>query len=196
MAKKILGIVLLCMFLISCGGGGTTAGSGQGTLVISLTDVPAGDFTAINVTVSAVRIHMSADAGVNDAGWQELKLGTPVKINLLSLQNGILFSLGQLPLPAGHYQQIRLLLVPNSGSVPSFNDSVVPALGAQAGVELSLDIQPEDMTGIKIINQFTVNAGKVADLILDFDGKNSVIQRGDGTYMLQPVISATIKESP
>lgn len=51
------------------------------------------------------------------------------------------------------------------------------------------------MTGIKIINQFTVDQGKVADLILDFDGKNSVIQKGDGTYVLQPIITATVKQS-
>jgi hypothetical protein len=198
MAKKILAMVVMAitsMFIASCGGGGGGGTSGQGTLNVSLTDAPASDFTAINVTVSAVRVHTSADAGANDAGWHDLNLSTPKKINLLSLQNGVLFTLGQLPLPAGHYQQIRLLLVPNNGSTAPFNDSVVPASGPQAGVELPLDIRPEDETGIKIINQFTINAGEVADLILDFNGKNSVIVTGNGTYMLQPVVTATVKVS-
>jgi hypothetical protein len=197
MAKKSLGLVILCMFLVSCGGGGGGGeGSAQGTLVVSITDAPSTAYTAVNVTVSAVRFHMSADAGTNDGDWQQLTLGTPMKINLLGLQNGVLLTLGQLPLPAGHYQQTRLILVPNSGNPQSLNDSVVPESGPQAGVELPLDIQPEDKTGIKIVRQFTIDEGKVADLVLDFDGKNSVIQKGDGTYMLKPVITATVTQSP
>lgn len=194
MTKKVLGIVFLCAVLVSCGGGGGGSSSSQGTLVVSITDAPASDFQQINVTISAVRVHMSANAGTGDAGWHDLTLANPVRINLLSLQNGILQTLGQMSLDSGHYQQIRLLLVPNSGGLPPFNDSVVPATGPNAGMEMPLNIQPEDVNGIKIVQQFTVNEGKVADLVLDFDGKNSVILKGDGTYMLQPVITATVTE--
>jgi hypothetical protein len=193
MTKKILCIAGVCMLLISCGGGGGGSAR-QGTLVVSLTDAPADDFTSVNVTVSGVRIHMSGDAGANDAGWHDLMLATPKKIDLLSLQDGVLFTLGELPLDAGHYQQIRLLLVPNGETTPPFNESVVPASGDQAGFELPLDIQPEQVNGIKINKQFTIAEGETSDLILDFDGKKSVIRQGNGTYMLQPVIRATVKE--
>jgi Domain of unknown function (DUF4382) len=195
MFKKLFIPLFLPMILASCGGGSATFSSGNGTIVVVITDAPAEDFSQINVTISGVRVHTSADAGTGDAGWHELTLATPVKVDLLSLQGGILQELGQLPLGAGHYQQIRLLLVPNEGDSP-LNNSVVPVAGPDAGIELPLGTRAEDMNGIKIVHQFTVDEGMMEDLVLDFDGQNSVIADGNGTYSLQPVVTASVTERP
>ncbi len=191
--KKLFVLAFSALIMASCGGGSATFSSNNGTLVVVITDAPAEDFLQINVTISGVRVHMSADAGTEDAGWHDLTLPEPLKIDLLSLQGGIMQTLGQLPLEAGHYQQVRLLLVPNSETSP-LNDSVVPASGTYAGTEMPLDTSPEDVNGIKIVHQFTVNEGMEADLVLDFDGNKSVIAEGNGTYSLQPVITASVIE--
>lgn len=43
-------------------------------------------------------------------------------------------------------------------------------------------------SGIKLIHQFTVGSGQRVDLLLDFDACKSIVQTGNGTYKLKPVI--------
>ncbi len=216
MARRLVLFLFLCAVLVSCGsgsgigtgtdtagpggatgsatgGGNSIVSSGQGTLRVSITDAPSQEYKEINVTISGVRVHMSADAGTAEAGWSELTLQSPVRINLLDLQGGVLQELGLLPLEAGHYQQIRLMVVPNSGTEPPFNNSVVyPQDGTD--VEMPLTIPTEDTTGIKVVHQFTAEDGKTVDLVLDLDGKKSVVAQGNGKFMLKPVIKATVMQ--
>lgn len=218
MVRRLVLYLFFCVILASCGGGsgsgvgsGTDTGgmnaggtgpggnntvvsSGQGTLRVSITDAPSQEYKEINVTISGVRVHMSADAGNQEAGWSELTLQNPVRINLLSLQGGVLQQLGLLPLEAGHYQQIRLMVVPNGGTEPPFNNSVVYSSG-ETDVEMPLTIPTEDTTGIKLVHQFTVEEGKTVDLVLDFDGMKSVVAQGNGKFMLKPVIKATVTQT-
>src|SRR5512135_1844198 len=109
-------IASLVVFMAACGGGGSSSSSQPGTLKVSLTDAPNSGFDAVYVTVSKVRVHQSANASENDPGWSEIALTPPKKINLLSLTNCVLEDLGQTPLPAGHYTQLRLVLIPNTGT--------------------------------------------------------------------------------
>ena len=114
----------------------TPAGeSGQSTLRVYLTDKPAEEYLAVNVTVVAVRVHQSSDVGELDAGWIELPVTAAMPIDLLTLRNGVLYELCQANLPAGHYQQVRLELAPNTGA-PPFNQSVVTADGVTHALEV------------------------------------------------------------
>ena len=181
--------LLLAVVLAGCGsdGGG---GAQPGTLGVSMTDAPACGFDAVNVTVSKVRVHQSDNASENAAGWTDITLNPPRKINLLDLNdptqpNRALESLGETPLEAGHYTQLRLVLVPNSGG-PPFANSIV--LSAQPNNEIPLDTPSAVQSGIKLIHQFTVGSGQRVDLLLDFDGCTSIVQTGNGTYKLKPVI--------
>ena len=75
----------------------------------------------MNVTVSKVLVHQSDNASENTAGWTDITLNPARKINLLNLNdptqpNLALESLGETPLEAGHYTQLRLVLVPNSNN--------------------------------------------------------------------------------
>src|SRR5437870_5366495 len=155
-----------------------------------MTDAPACGFDAVNVTVSKVRVHQSDNASENAAGWTDITLNPPRKINLLDLNdptqpNRALESLGETPLEAGHYTQLRLVLVPNSGG-PPFANSIV--LSAQPNNEIPLDTPSAVQSGIKLIHQFTVGSGQRVDLLLDFDACKSIVQTGNGTYKLKPVI--------
>lgn len=185
----LLGI-LLAGLLAGCGSSGEGGVGAQfGTLSVSLTDAPACGFNAVNVTVDKVRVHQSSSANENAAGWTTIALDPPRKINLLDLNdptqpNFALIHLGQTPLTAGHYTQLRLVLVSNK--VTPLANSVV--LSSQPGTEIPLDTPSAIQSGIKLIHQFTVSAGQQVDLLLDFDACHSIVHTGSGKYKLNPVI--------
>lgn len=175
-------MTMLAIVLISgCGGGGGSSSSG--TLGVSLTDAPACGYDAVNVTVRKVRVHVSSAASDSSEGWVDINLNPARKINLLDLNNGILESLGETPLPAGQYTQLRLVLVANAGQ--NFANSI---LLAGQSTEMPLVTPSAVQSGIKLINSFTVTSGQRTDLVLDFDACKSIVTRGNGTYSLKPVI--------
>ncbi len=168
--------------LAGCGGGSSDGGSG--TVAVALTDAPACGFDAVNVTVTKVRVHQSASAGTNDAGWTDITVDPARKINLVDLSNGVLEALGQATLPAGHYTQLRLVLAAdNTGS--GLANSVLPS----GGVETVLTTPSAAQSGIKLVGQFDVTANATTNLVLDFDACKSVVTRGNGGYNLKPVIT-------
>jgi hypothetical protein len=175
--------------LAACGGGGgsdSAAAGGDGTLRVALTDAPS-CYQHVYVTVQKVRVHQSATAGDADAGWSDLTLASPQRIDLVNLSNGVLQELGTMPLPAGHYQQVRLVLADNAGSGASaLANSVQP----NGGAETALDTPSAMQSGLKLRADFDVAAGQMADLVLDFDACKSVVQAGNsGKFILKPVIS-------
>jgi len=178
--------LLLAAAVGGCGSGdGDSVASTPGTLGVSLTDMPACGFDAVNVTVRGVRVHRSSAASDSDGGWTEITLNPARKINLLDLTNGVLETLGETPLAPGHYTQLRLMLDPNTGM--GFANSVVPT----GGVETALATPSAVQSGIKLIHEFDVAPGQRVDLVLDFDACRSVVRRGNGTFGLKPVIKVT-----
>ena len=177
------------MSLSACGGGGGGGSAStpapattSGTVRVALTDAPACGFDAVNVTVTKVRVNASAGAGDTDAGWTDITLNPARKINLLNLTNGVLDTLGQTSLPAGHYSQVRLVLDANTGG--GLANSVVPT----GGTEQALMSPSASQSGLKLTHEFDVAAGQTADLVLDFDACKSVVTQGQGHYLLKPVI--------
>ncbi len=203
----------LVIGLVSCGGSvSVNSMNGTGAIKVTLTDPPScafpnGNFDHVYVTIRSVQAHISATAGDNDPGWQELapQLNTqPVQIDLFSAgANACLLStLGSnTALPAGTYQQIRLLLVPNSGGsdVPPTN-----ACGSQGyncvvlhdGSIHELQLSSQANTGLKIPpgqilgGPITVKPGEDVDLNIDFNACASILQEGNGDYRLKPVLTA------
>jgi hypothetical protein len=178
--------------LAACGGGdggSTTTPSpaspaGSGTLRVALTDAPACGFDQVNVTIERVRVHQSSTAGDNDGGWVDIPvINGPRKVDLLSLTNGVLMELGQTTLTAGNYSQIRLVLVSNKSM--SMSNTVKPT----GAFETEMDTPSAAQSGLKLINGFTVAPAAVTDIVLDFDACKSIVQRGNGSYGLKPVIT-------
>lgn len=174
---------LLAAFLLFVIPGCSSSDSPTGTLAVALTDAPACGFDAVNVTVDKVRVHQSSNAAENAPGWAEIILDPARKINLLDLTNGALEELGQIPLAAGHYTQLRLVLAGNNGPIPA--NSVIPTGTIN---EIALDTPSAMQSGLKLINEFDVLAGERVDLLLDFNVCKSVVTRGNGSYGLKPVI--------
>jgi hypothetical protein len=172
--------------LAACGGGGGDGGStATGTLHVQMTDSPSCGFDHVYVTVSKVRVNTNAQAGDADGGWTDVALASPQKIDLLSLTNGVLADLGQTALPSGQYQQVRLVLAQNQGN--ALANSIVPT----GGSEQPLDTPSATQSGYKIIRPFTVQPNTLVDLVLDFNACKSIVQKGNGSYSLKPVVTAT-----
>lgn len=154
---------------------------------MALTDAPACGYDAVNVTVQSVRVNQSASASDTDPGWSEIVLNPAKRIDLLTLQNGVLAELGQTPLPTGKYTQLRLVLADNSSATPLAN-SVTPT----GGTETPLKTPSGQQTGIKMNVDFDVLANQMIDLVLDFNACKSVVKAGNsGQYLLKPVINVT-----
>jgi hypothetical protein len=58
----------------------------------------------------------------------------------------------------------------------------------EEGMTYPLEIPSGMQTGIKLNHPFSIPAGGVVELTLDFDADRSVILTGAGNYQLQPVI--------
>lgn len=180
--KCTIGAALLTG-LAACGGGGDSTGSG--TLRLALTDAPSCGYDSVHVTVSKVRVHQSSGASDADAGWSEIVLNPAQRVDLLSLTNGVLMELGQIPLPTGKYTQMRLVLADNSASQPLAN-----AVWPTGGNEVALKTPSGQQSGVKTNINIDIAENKMADFVLDFDACKSVVKAGgSGQYLLKPVVT-------
>ena len=98
-----------------------------------------------------------------------------MRVNLLDLTNGVTALLGDAELPAGQYDQIRLVL----------GDENVVVVD---GVEHDLRVPSGRQSGFKIQHVFTIAEGETYAAILDIDAARSVHRTGHGQYMLRPVM--------
>jgi len=78
-------------------------------------------------------------------------------------------------LHVGTVQQIRLILGPNNSIVLN-------------GVTYPLSTPSADQSGLKILVQQTLFPGIQNEILLDFDANNSVVDEGNGSFKLKPVI--------
>ena len=147
-----------------------------------LTDSPSCGYDHVYVTVDHVEISS------NGSSWTSVPVSASLgRIDLLSLNNGTLISLGQTPLTAGTYQQVRLVLAANGNTAPYANSVVLTG----SATEIALTTPSGQQSGYKIVGPFTIAAGTMADLVLDFNACKSIVVAGaSGKYLLKPVVSA------
>jgi len=159
-----------------------------GDLTVSLTDAPSPDYKAVYISVNQVEVNRASD---DDKGWQVVDIVNET-INLLDFTGGILKPLGTRELPAGEYNQVRLVLA----SAPDDKDNILNVAHPFANYVIEIDntvhelkIPSGDQTGIKLVKQFTLATNGLTKLILDFDVMKSVIQAGNsGQWILKSVI--------
>ena len=216
-------VAVVSLIIISCGGGSTSIqSSSMGTVSVSLGDPPScaasagaaatapGTFSNVWITIQSVKAHISSTADANSPGWQELAPqlnSAPIQLDLLHLaanRQCLLQQLGSASLPAGDYQQIRLILLPNAAtSTPPSNNHCAP-LGnvfncvVDGSSPHTLDLSSEQQTGLKIPpgqimgGPIHVTAGQSVDLNIDINTCASIIRQGNGDFRLKPVLTAGV----
>jgi len=163
----------------------TSNNAGTGTMSISMTDAPA-NYDAVTITVNSIRVNQEEDAEdtdgkesdeeAEDEGWVTI-MNDPMEINLLELTNGNQITLGSQELEAGNYSQIRLILGDNNTvTVDGETYALQTPSAQQSGLKLNVDAEVEE--------ESTYN------LLIDFDAARSIVQQGNGGYLLKPVIRA------
>jgi hypothetical protein len=137
------------------------------TLNVRMTDAP-GNFDEVNIDLQGVE--------VTGPGGKDVSLNvTPGIYNLLDFVNGADTLIAKGDIPAGQVSQIRLIL---GGNNSVMIDSVVYPMATPSAMQSGLKLQ--------IHNVFA--AGVEYMLLLDFDANQSVVDHGNGTYSLKPVI--------
>ena len=171
---------------IGCGGSPSSP-SGSGSLRVMLKDSPFHDASAVLVTFNEVSVHQDTDAD-----FTPLKFAadaTSRTCDLLRLQkDNAQDVLGIGTLDAGHYTQVRLAVAEAKLylGAPSTGDACGPGLIPPAGTPIALTIPSGE---VKLNREFDVPEGGTTLMSLDFDGDHSIIQTGNGSYMMKPIIA-------
>lgn len=179
--------MLLALLTSACGSGdGSDAATASaapstasGRITLAITDAVVDEAAAVVVEFTGVEIKAVGNGPAEVFDFEE-----PRQIDLLALEGGgseIL--LDSEMLPAGDYEWIRLKV--NAGREGS--DSYVDL---DDGSRHALFIPSGNQTGLKLVNGFTVAAGREVDFTIDFDLRRSVIKPPglQGLYLLKPAL--------
>ena len=167
---------------------------------------PNGQFAHVFVTITDVEASTNGDANSGDSSFVDLtpslKGGAPKQVDLLGQANNNCFlaSLGATQeIPSGDYQQIRIMLAPDSAASSVQNN----ACGTYAncvvlndGSMHDLALSSEAQTGLKIPSGqianggLNVGSGQTEDLDIDFNTCSSIVEEGNGKFRLKPVLHA------
>lgn len=176
-------MIAMVFILQACDLGGS--GDGNGQLRVGLTDAPA-DYDEVNIEIRQVLVNRNEndeledgeenedDEALEENGWYPVLVDS-ITVNLLDYQNGAILELGAVELEEGNYEQIRLLLGDNNSVVIDGNSYDLQTPSAQ-------------QSGYKLQINEAVQAGVIYDIVIDFDAGRSIVERGNGSYLLKPVL--------
>jgi hypothetical protein len=168
----ILSAILSLIILISCSDQSTNfAPVENGTLKMYLVDSPS---TLDSVIICVTRVEAHKSGSDSTSGWIVLNDSTKF-IDLLLLTNGVSEILCDTSLTPGKYTQIRLFIGDGSYIIDQ-------------GIKHDLEVPSGSQSGLKLIHQFTIESGKLYELLLDFNVDKSIIITGNGQYKLKPTI--------
>jgi hypothetical protein len=149
------GVVLT---LAACGGGGGGDSSTTGSFSVAITDTPADDGIAVaNIQFAGMQVQTAGGE------LQTFNYDPPRNIDLAALQDGLSEDLlRDVPLPAGRYTWIRLLVNAEENVADSY-------VMFDSGEEYPLHIPSSDMSGLKLVRTFDLPVNGEADFIIDWD---------------------------
>lgn len=170
MKKLFIAVLAFVSVFAGCGP------DGKGNFRVLVTDAPFPYETVASATVTLDAIEVR---GTN--GFQPVLL-TPKTIDLVQLRNGVTAELLELDLPAGDYDQVRLVV--SKGEV-TMKDGRVFELKVPSG----------DSSGLKINIKpaLHVETSLSTDLLLDFDLSRSFVAQSSGNgnvtgFHFKPVV--------
>jgi hypothetical protein len=167
--KISLGLIaLLFVFMNSCTkDSNSTNQQGTTDMAVSLTDAP-GNYDEVNIDLQGVEVITESE------GTRTLDAKTGI-YDLLKYANGDDTVIATGRMKTGMISQIRLILGDN-------NTVVVD------GVSHHLITPSAEQSGLKLQLHDELVAGVKYALTLDFDANQSIVQQGNGDYLLKPVI--------
>ncbi|HET8838206.1 MAG TPA: DUF4382 domain-containing protein [Flavobacteriaceae bacterium] len=143
-------------------------------MTVKLVDAP-GDYDEVNIDVQDVLIKYQGNEG--EVSLDDVNVGV---YNLLELTGGNFVLLSDDDdVPEGTINQIRLVL-------GTENTIVVD------GESYPLQTPSAQQSGLKIQIDQPIIAGNTYNLTLDFDVGESIVQQGNGGYLLKPVIRGSL----
>jgi hypothetical protein len=152
-------------------------GTLPGTLKLYLTDAP-GEFSEVNITFSEVSVKTATE-------WITVSEQEQT-FDLLSLTGGLTALLGEETLEPGEYGQVRLLI----------KEAEVVIGEGEEKISYTLQIPSGSASGLKIGHGFTIEAGEVLELVIDFDAARSIHKLGSNDiYQLKPVLRLVTAEA-
>lgn len=158
-------VSMLGLSFVSCTKN-TSTSTTLSTLNVKMTDAP-GPYGAVNVDVQGIEV-----TGTSNTVMLNVNKGV---YNLLDLANGKDTLLGTGSLNEGSVEQIRLILGSNNTVEVS-------------GVSYPLSTPSAEQSGLKLQVHQTILGGVTYYILLDFDANQSIVETGNGTYKLKPVI--------
>jgi hypothetical protein len=165
----------LLIFLYACQKN-EAAANGKARMQVSLTDDP-GAYEAVFIDVQDVRINHTTDTA---SGWISLANVRRGSYNLLDLVNDKDTLLADAEIDPGTVQQLRLVLGP---------ENYVRTQGRM----IRLETPSAQQSGLKLNIHQDVTEGILYQVLLDFDVAKSIVQTGNGKYMLKPTIRTILK---
>ncbi|MGZ3899229.1 MAG: DUF4382 domain-containing protein [Bacteroidia bacterium] len=135
---------------------------------IRMTDAP-GPYSAVNINLQGIEIKGS---GVVNSVMLNVNAGM---YNLLNFANGLDTLIATGDLNMSKVSQIRLILGPGNTVVKN-------------GVTYPLATPSADESGLKLQVHQDLQAGVAYGVLLDFDANQSIVDQGNGSYSLKPVI--------
>jgi Domain of unknown function (DUF4382) len=150
--------------LVACGGGDGGGPAGSGKVSLGITDAPVDSAQHVVVQFSGVAFKREGETAETMTQLNP----SPQSVDLLEYQGGKAAVLIQnVPLPAGTYEWVRLLV----NADPNVRDSY---LVDSSGAECELRIPSGAETGLKLNRGFTLPADGSVALTVDFDLRQSV----------------------
>lgn len=169
---RMVGFCFLAVSIFSACDSDGSNDSKMAKVKVILVDAPA-DYESVLIDVVDVKVKTDI--------WESLD-GVEEKVyDILELTNGNEILLGDIELPEGELNEIRLILGDNN------------KLGID-GQEVDLDTPSASQSGLKIKLDAMLEAGVTYKLVLDFDAAKSIVKAGNsGKYNLKPVIRAEME---
>lgn len=161
--KLFATIFVLGLIVLSC-----NKEKGHGSMTLRMKDAPI-DFDSVIVEIVQVDVHTEQN------GWITLN-SNPGLYNLLELQNDVTAVLvNQNELPAGELSQLRLIL--GTQNYATLDSLSYPLL-----------LSSQSNTGIKINLNASIPNNQLVEVLIDFDAEKSIVEQGNGSFRLKPVI--------
>lgn len=179
--------IVASLLFFGCGGSGGGGSSSTGTLKLAITDMPSDNYASVVVSVKEIRVVPAGkeDAADNDPGLPVVARFTTAKVIDVMQLRFVQMALGEVVLPAGNYNQIRLILEanPNGQGQQPLN---YLTLTTDPTTKIPLTTPSAQQSGLKINGPITVKPGIITAVMIDFDPNTAIVARGNGAYNLKP----------